>query len=144
MFSRFGFCLLTLMVCGVEASAQEKLLDTLGAQETKLIEAIKKKDKAAISELLGSETLSITSRGKQMNKEIIAGLEKLSITDYKITGPRAIYLSPEIAILTYTFSSTGEAAGQAPTTTRVYASSVWTKRRGNWRSVFYQETPIVK
>jgi uncharacterized protein (TIGR02246 family) len=143
MFSRFGMGLVALVIFGAEASAQGKLLEELLAQETKLIEAINKRDKATISTMLADEGLSITSRGKQTNQEILASLEKISFTDYKITGARALYLTPEVAILTYTFSWTGEEAGQAPATTHVYATSVWRKRDGKWRSVFYQETPMV-
>lgn len=144
MSLRFGLCALALVMFGTEAVAQEKnLLDALVAEETKLIEAIQKKDKKLIAEMLANEGLSITSRGKQSTAEIIKSLEKISFTSYKINNPRVIFLPPNVAILTYTFSWSGGEAGQEPVKANVYATSVWTNRSGKWRSAFYQETPMV-
>jgi uncharacterized protein (TIGR02246 family) len=138
-------CLLAIGMPAIDATAQEsKLQEALLAEETKLIRAIKMKDKAAIAEMLADETTSITiTRGRQTTtSEIVAGLEKISFSDYKISEPKAISVTADVAILTYKFSWTGGATGQEPTTTTVYATSVWRKRDGQWRSIFYQETPI--
>jgi ketosteroid isomerase-like protein len=142
MLARIGLCLLAILSIAMSAAAQDKLQDTLVAQERKLIDAINRKDTAAISELLADEAMSITSRGKQTTKEIIKSLETLSFSKHQISEPKAISVSPDVGILTYKFSWTGGVTGQAPATTAVYATSVWRQRDGKWRSVFYQETPI--
>jgi uncharacterized protein (TIGR02246 family) len=137
-------CLLAIGTPAIAAAQEIKLQEALLAQEAKLISAIKVKDKAAIAEMLADETTSITaSRGRQTTTtEIVAGLEQVSFTDYKISEPKTISLTPDVAILTYRFSWTGGVTGQEPTTTTVYATSVWRQRDGQWRSVLYQETPI--
>jgi hypothetical protein len=142
MLSRFAVCPLALLLFGTNLLAQDNLQDSLLGQERRLIDAINKKDKGGISELLADERVSITSRGKQTTADIIRSLERLSFSKYQISEPKAIPVSPDVAILTYKFSWTGGVTGQAPATTTVYASSVWRKRDGKWRSVFYQETPL--
>jgi ketosteroid isomerase-like protein len=150
MLPRLLFCLLAFVLLSVIALAQQnaapdqksKLQDELIAQERKLIDAINKKDKAAIARMLADERMSIVaSRGRQTTAEIVAGLERISFTDHKISDAKTIPVTPEVAILTYKFSWTGAAAGQTPATTIAYATSVWRKADGRWRSVFYQETP---
>ncbi|MCI0333178.1 MAG: nuclear transport factor 2 family protein [Planctomycetes bacterium] len=143
MVPRVVYCLLTIVMLVAVASAQDKLQETLLAQEKLLIDAINNKDKAAIRELLAGEAMSITaSRGLQTTAEIVAGLEKISFTNYKITDVKTVSVSPDVAILTYKFSWTGGVTGQPATTTTAYATSVWKQRHGKWSSVFYQETPI--
>ena len=144
MLSRISWCLLAIGLLAVSAVAQEsaaanELRDALVAQETKLIDAINEKDKAAIGELLADEAMSITSRGRHTTKQIIGALDEISFSDYKISDPKAFSVSDDVAILTYTFSWTGD---RAPKTTTVYATSVWKQTDGEWRSVFYQETPV--
>jgi uncharacterized protein (TIGR02246 family) len=145
MLPRIVVCLFAFALLTIDAAAaeQSKLQDELLAQEEKLIRAINAKDKTAIAKLLADEAMSITSsRGRQTTEEVIAALERLSFPDHKISEPKAISVTPDVAILTYKFSSTGGAAGQRRTTTTAYATSVWRKRDGQWRSVFYQETPM--
>ena len=141
---RVGLCMLALVMLAVDAAAQDKLQDTLLAEEKKLIDAINnKQDKAAIRELLADQSMSITaSRGRQTTAETVAGLEKISFSDYKISDVKVIAVSPDVAILTYNFSSTGGITGQPATPTTAYATSVWRKRDGQWRSVSHQETPM--
>jgi uncharacterized protein (TIGR02246 family) len=129
-----------------DAAAQDrKLQDELIAQEENLIQAINRKDKATIARLLADEAISITAgRGRQTTKEIVASLAEISFTDYTIMEPRAISVGPDVAILTYKFSWTGGVTGQTPTTTTAYATSVWHQRDGQWRSVLYQETPLIE
>lgn len=147
MLSRIGFCLALVGLLAVSAAAQERavqneLRSTLVAQETKLIDAINEKDKAAIGELLADEAMSITSRGRHTTKQIIEALDEISFSDYKIRDAKAFSVSDDVAILTYTFTWTGESAGQSSRTTTVYATSIWKQTGGGWRSVFYQETPV--
>ena len=144
MLSRIILCLLAVVLFTVDVIAQEKLQATLLSQEEKLIEAINKKDKATIAKLMADEAMSITSRGRQTTVEIIRSLEKISFSLYKISDPKTITVSADAAILTYSFSWTGENERKPIATMNVYATSVWRQENGNWRSVFYQETPIGK
>ncbi len=139
----FGRVVLSLLIAVItqEAVAQVKLQDALLAQERKLIDAINKKDKAAIHEMLANERMSVTSRGTQTTPEIIRSLEELSFSKYTINEPKTIELGRDAAILTYKFSWTGGDTGHPAATTTVQATSVWRLINGNWRSVFYQETP---
>lgn len=146
---RMGACLVVLGILGGIAAAQggpaeKELEQALVAQETKLIEAINRKDKAAISALLADEVMSITGRGRQTTQQIIKTLERISFTNYRLDDPQAFSVSPDVAILTCKFSWTGASSSQSPATTSVYSTSVWRKREGEWRCVFYQESPIAK
>jgi ketosteroid isomerase-like protein len=142
MSNRFALCLLFVVILCAPAIAQENLQDQLVRQEKKLIDAINKKDKPAIRNLLSDEAMSITViRGRQMKGDIVASLEKLSFTDYKISDVKTVRVSPDVAILSYHFTWTGGVTGQPAKTTTTYATSVWKQDGNNWRSVFYQETP---
>lgn len=147
MFSRFALCMVVILFgasVAQEAVAQVKLQDALLAQERKLIDAINKKDKAAIGALLADERMSVTSRGVQTTAEIVRALDGLSFSKYAIEEPTTMELGREAAILTYKFSWTGGATGQPAATTTVQATSVWRLINGQWRSVFYQETALAK
>jgi glyoxylase I family protein len=128
----------------VHAAAEENVQDELLAQEKKLIAAINKKDSATLRDLLADEIMSITAtRGRQTKPEIVAGLERVSFTDYEISDAKTIRVTPDVAILTYNFTWTGGITGRPATTTKSFATSVWQRRDGKWRSVFYQETPRI-
>jgi ketosteroid isomerase-like protein len=142
MSIRFAMCLILGVMLCAPATAQENLQDKLVAQEKKLIDAINNKDKPALRNLLSDEAMSITaSRGRLMKGDIVASLEKLSFTDYKISDVKTVRVSPDVAIFSYHFSWTGSVTGQPAKKTTAYATSVWKRDGNNWRSVFYQETP---
>ena len=142
MSNHFAMCLLFGAIISAPATAQENLQDQLVAQEKKLIDAINKKDKPALRNLLADEAMSITAvRGRQLKGDIVASLEKLSFTDYKISEVKTVHVSRDVAILSYNFAWTGGVTGQAEKTTTAYATSVWKRAGNNWRSIFYQETP---
>jgi ketosteroid isomerase-like protein len=125
-------------------SSQGQLQETLLAQETKLLNAIEAKDRPALDKLLADQVLGVTvDRGRRTTAAHIASLDSLSVKNYQISEPKAIRVSPDVAILSFKLSWTSTAGGK-PTATTVYATVVWKQVDGQWRSVFYQETPIAK
>lgn len=142
MLAQIGMCFASMLMFCAVAAAQDNVQNELLAQERKLIDAINQKNNAALSRLLADEVTSITSgRGRQSKDQIVSGLEKLSFADYKISDVATIVVSPDVAILTYNFSWTSSVKGKPATKITSYATSVWKRRNGKWRSVFYQETP---
>jgi uncharacterized protein (TIGR02246 family) len=143
MWTRIGMSLTAVLMLCTLADAQDDVQKELLAQERKLIDAINKKNAVALRELLAEEAMSITASGGRVSKDqIVSGLEKLSFTDYRISDVETVNVSPDVAILTYKFSWTGGVRGKPANRTTAYATSVWKRRDGKWRSVFYQETPI--
>jgi uncharacterized protein (TIGR02246 family) len=135
-------CVASFIIFAAAARAQENVQKQLLSQERKLIDAINTRDDAVLRELLAEETLSITpSRGRQSNKQLVGGLEKLSFNDYKISDVKTIVLNPDVALLTYNFSYAVGEKDERAERSNVYATSVWKRKNGKWRSVFYQETP---
>ena len=145
MLQRIGLCVLAVVALGAEAPAQNDLKVTLLGEETKLIEAIKQKDKATLRQMLAEQVLSITAkRGRQTARETIRDLENMTFDSFHLSDANAIAVAPDVAILTYKYTWTGSDAGQDAETTTAYATAVWKRRDRKWRSIFYQETPVTE
>jgi uncharacterized protein (TIGR02246 family) len=153
MFPKTGRCMVFAFLVAATArvasaqgiTSQDKLQDTLMVQETKLLYAIESKDRAALAELLHDQVMSVSvERGRRMTAEHIADLASVSFTDVEMSDAKTIRVTPDVAILSFKLSWTANDGHEQPATTTVYATAVWKQVDGQWRSVFYQETPAVK
>ncbi|MCA9101264.1 MAG: DUF4440 domain-containing protein [Planctomycetales bacterium] len=126
----------------VEVSAADALQETLLDLEKQVIEAIKRKDKPALKELLSEESFAVTSYGgRQTGAEMLGTLDDVTLTDYSVDDVKLVEISDGAAMLSYQFTWSGGGSGLTGQSTTVYATSVWARRDGTWRSIFYQETP---
>ncbi|WP_197532268.1 nuclear transport factor 2 family protein [Symmachiella macrocystis] len=141
---RFAIILFAVLLSGADAPPNP-LQKTLLTQESKLIEAIKQQDQATLKMLLSEETFAVTyDGGRQTGQEILRSLEHVTITSYTVTDVKLVQVSPDVGILTYKFRWKGNHGDKKIPLTTVFATSTWALRDGEWRSVFYQETPVKK
>ncbi len=153
MFPKTGRCMVFTSLVAATAcvalaqgiTSQDKLQESLVAQETKVLNAIEMQDRAALAELLHDQVMSISvERGRQMTADQIADLASVSVKDMRMGEAKTIQVTPDVAILSFKLSWTSDDGQEKPATTTVYATIVWKQVNGQWRSVFYQETPVVK
>lgn len=104
-------------------------------------ELAKKKDKTNLANLLSEDFAEITEDGLFNKAGVLANLENLTLTDYSPTEFTIRNLAPNLVQLIFKVTVTGTFKGHAFQNYN-YASSVWMKRNGQWKNVFFQETDL--
>ena len=126
-------------VAPIQAEGQ---LDTLLALEKRVWEAAKKKDADALRRLCTQDYVAILSDGSQLTlNEFCMVFPLFEIQSYSLSDAQVIALGPDAAILLYKAKSETVILGEKERE-QTQHSSTWVRRNGEWRNVFYQETPI--
>ena len=132
-------CLLSATVSADDARLKKELI----AQETRLIDALRNKDRQTVEEMLADQFYAIDMKyGRMETPAVSAMLDKVTITGYALSEVRAFQITDDAAVLTYKYVWSGIDDGVSVKDAKSYATSTWAKRDGRWKSVFYQETPI--
>lgn len=140
--SRFALVCLAAGLFNSPLAAQD-VDKTLLAQEKKVLEAIKTKNKKVLKELLGEQAYAVTVHdGRRAADANLSFLDGVTIEEQSLSDVKAVAVSKDVAILTYVYKWKGTFKGKAHEAKPVYATSVWARREGKWKSIFYQETPI--
>ena len=105
------------------------------------LEATKNADATFYESYLHDNAVAIVPVGIFDKKSIVQqmGSANSPFKSVGINDTRAIVLTPESGIVTY--KATYEKEDK--TTFEVFVSTVYAKINGNWKGVFYQQTPIV-
>ena len=105
------------------------------------LEATKNADATFYENYLHDSAVAIVPIGVFDKKAIVQqmGSANSPFKSVGINDTRAIVLTPESCIVTY--KATYEKEDK--TTFEVFVSTVYAKINGNWKGVFYQQTPIV-
>jgi ketosteroid isomerase-like protein len=114
------------------------------ANERAINEAFVKADKAGFAKLVAAEGFSIDPvmgrmPAADMLKTFDAMAKDMKVTSWDITNPKVLWADPNTAIVNYTWTGKGTYQGQ-PMPSPTYATTVWTKKNGQWMAVFHQET----
>src|SRR5262245_24611848 len=144
MLPRLAVASLLVVLLGSAAPKDDAALaETLVKQEKKLIDALQKKDTATLKSMFVDESMAITAYGGRITgEEQLKVLADLELTSYTLTNAKVVAITKDVAILSYVFRMKGKFKGKELPGQPVYATSVWALRDGQWRSMFYQETPI--
>lgn len=109
------------------------------------LEATKKGDAEFYQNYLDDSAIAIVPFGV-FNKDAIVqqmGSGKSLFKSAGIEDTKAIVLTPESGIVTY--KATYESfANSEKTTVSVFVTTVYAKINGQWKGVFYQQTPLQK
>lgn len=131
---------LALLVLGSVVAADDDLLKELLAQETKVYEALKNKDHATVAKMLDQQHYAVLPEIGRLPLSKVLKLDS-TINSYEISDAKAIPVHQDCAILSYKYTWSGTRLGKEAKNLTSFATSVWSKRDGEWRAVFYQETP---
>ena len=126
---------------GVQAE-EPSLKAELLKQETRLIDAIKHKDHDTLKKMLAEQHYSIDAHGRLATPDVLPLLAETTIEKYNVSDVRAFVAGEDVGILTYKYVWSGTEHGVEIKDSTSYATSVWAKRDGQWKSIFYQDTPI--
>ena len=122
----------------VQGSAHWSVAETLIANERAAWDVYARRDTAA-PDLLSDDYVEVlddnTLNDRAAHLAMIAGAD---LSAYALEGFRVIRLSEDAMIVTYEADWT-DGAGESG---RVAISSGWALRDGEWRNVFYRETPL--
>jgi len=106
------------------------------------LEATKNRDAVFYEKYLDDNAVAIVPMGSFDKKTIVQqmGSANSQFKSSRIDDTKAIVLTPESGIVTY--KATYEKEDK--TTFEVFVTTVYAKIKGDWKGVFYQQTPIVK
>jgi len=130
-------------VLAQDAATEKALI----ANERAVMDAFAKGNRATVEKYLTRDGLAIDPvMGPMTNAEMLKTFDQLvkdmKITSWTITNEKVVWADANTAILNYTWTGKGTIQGQ-PIPSPTFASTVWTKRGGNWMAVFHQETSKV-
>jgi hypothetical protein len=115
---------------------------TLVALEKRGWEAWKNKDSTAYRAVLADDAISNGRTGVATLAQMVTGLKDCEVRSFAFDEGtfRVTSIAPNVALLTFKATQDATCGGTAAPTP-VWASSLYVRRNGEWRSIFYQETP---
>lgn len=106
-------------------------------------EAFKNKDKKAYSALLADDFIGVEddNQGQRTKNIAAAEIDRSVISSYNLFAVKVLPLSPDAALVTYelTMMFPPKAVVRFK---RVLVSELWTRRNGQWKERYYQETHV--
>jgi hypothetical protein len=121
-------------------SALEALLEANVKAEW---EAFKNKDKKAYSALLADDFIGVEddNQGQRTKNIAAAEIDRSVISSYNLFAVKVLPLNPDAALVTYelTMMFPPKAVVRFK---RVLVSELWTRRNGQWKERYYQETHV--
>jgi hypothetical protein len=116
----------------------------LVSTEKSMWEMWKQKDAKSFAALLADDFYDVFLNGKTAGKEeLMRSFLEAELIDYSIGDVRVVPLAPDARLLVYRAHVHGRAGGKE-LEYDVDVTSVWAKRGGAWKSVFYRESLVPK
>ena len=122
-----------------QATSKAATEKALIANETKVNEAVAKRDVKTFNELVAPDALSADMGGFMKASEFAKSFDKVKVESWHLMDTKVMWIDDKSAIVTYTWMGKGTYMNQ-PMPGTAYASTVWTDRNGKWVAVFHQET----
>ena len=136
---------LLLIVAAVSPSVAADLKDDLVAMEKRAWTAWGSQDAQAFRDLMTEDAVqAVAGAGVSTGREKIMADVKSNTCQMKsfdFTDVKLRQLSPDIAVLTYMATQDTTCEGQK-LPAKVFATSIYLRQGGKWRSTSYQETPL--
>jgi len=126
----------------IAAREQRAFGQEFAAREKSLAEAEKRHDWPAVERLLTDDFVEIAADGKRYSKpEVAAYFPDVQLHDYTMEDVRVQRVADGAVLVTSTVKVDASFRG-----TRIpshsYVSTLWVRRKGQWKIVFHQVTPI--
>lgn len=113
------------------------------AKEKQILDALMKKDSKTFYTFVATDGML----NGPMGRTPVADFTKMAFgPDYTLSNstiedPQVMMIDKDAAILTYKSTGTETFKGQSNTGTS-YATTIWAKRKGEWKAIFHQESMI--
>ena len=136
----FSIALVPSAMCQTSGKRAETVERLLIANETRINEAIKRRDLSGFKNLVTDDAVTVGSKGVAPVGELAKFLfaTQFALVNFTIENPQVRMLSDNVALLTYKSTVVTTFDGKKTTGT-TYASTVWVKRKGKWLAIFHQE-----
>ncbi|MEO7271535.1 MAG: nuclear transport factor 2 family protein [Vicinamibacterales bacterium] len=124
-----------------DAQAEKAIL----ANERGATEAFAKGNLAGFKAVVAADGWAVDSvMGRvpvaDLMKDFAGATKELKITSWDITDSKVVWIDASTAIHSYKWTGKGTDHGK-PVVSPVWASTVWTKKNGNWMALFHHESP---
>ena len=119
-----------------------QLLKKLSANETALWNAWKNKDAKPFQMWLAADGVMIGDQGVGTKADVVKmmGSMPCEVKSFTLSDWKLAMADADDAVITYKGVADGTCGGQPIPT--VWASSLWTNRKGKWLAFSHQETPV--
>jgi len=126
-----------------KSSASADLTNLFDAKIHAEWEAIKKRDKKALGDLLDDDYVAVEAdrEGERFKWKVLSELDHSSLTDYTLSFLKVTPLGPDAAFVRYEVFMRFP-PGSAQRFLKVLVGEVWVKRGGQWKALHYQETAV--
>jgi hypothetical protein len=106
-------------------------------------DAIKKKDKKALGDLLDEDYIAVEAdrEGERYKWKVISELDRTSVTDYTLSFLKVVPLGPDAAFVRYEVFERFPAKSTVRFL-KVLVGEIWVRDGGQWKALHYQETPV--
>jgi uncharacterized protein (TIGR02246 family) len=128
---------------GSANAGASSVADMLIAKERQVVDALMKKDAKTFNSLVAGDGILNGSQGRT----VVADFTKMmfgpdySLSNSTVEDPQVTMIDKDAAILTYKSTGTETMQGHTQTATS-YATTIWVKRKGDWKAVFHQESMV--
>ena len=127
----------TAFAQGTATAAIEK---QLMANEQAINEAVAKGDVKTFTSMLTTDSMATDGSGTLPAADLVKMMPMLKITSQKLDAMKVAWLTPDVALVTYTWSGTGTMQGEK-IPSPAYVNTVWVKQKdGKWLARFHQES----
>ena len=92
--------------------------------------------------ILADDYLAYFGKTTMNAADVIKTFQTSTINNYRMSNIRVKPVSDDVAIVYYDLEQDITDINGDPWTPKVASASTYAKRSGQWRSVFYQETPV--
>ena len=137
--------LLTCVFLAFPAFADARLADVEAIDNAvgELDEAFAQKNADTITALMTEDHLAVLPYrpGPQTVDQLIATLPRSEIKQTDLSEPTVVFLGPDSAMRTLTAKFEGSYEGK-PVDSKVFITSIMTKKDGKWLESFYQVTTL--
>ena len=122
----------------ITADDNKKIID----REISTWEFAKNKNLPAMREILGDDYVGFFGKNTMSANDVVKLFQSSTVNSYHLSNIRVKPVTSDVAIIYYELNQDIADADGKKWTPDVAAATTYVKRKGNWYSVFYQETVI--
>lgn len=137
-------CLIVLgVVLSFSATLRaDSLEETLLGREREFVKAIQEKDQPKLKAMLADDACTVVPElGRQTGQQILERLASTTVERSSITDVKVIEVTADVGILSFKYAWAGDPGKEGERQGLFYSTSTWVKRGGEWKVIFYQQTP---
>jgi hypothetical protein len=115
------------------------LQENVVAKERQELDSLKTGKLDVFADLIADDALFVDGRGTAGKADVVRHAAEFKLVEYSIEGVKFVPLSSNSGVIAYKLTEKGNSHGK-DFAAQVYASAVWTQRKGKWVCLFSQET----